>query len=210
MSLIADEARTASAESIGETQALVVPRNVVHEITSKYPNVLTLLLKFFRDRLVENLVSTSPLFAPLASDARDQIRSSFKLHEVGPGSEIISLGKVPEFLYVLLAGRVAIYLPSKDGAPRPVAILGPGEVIGEMSMISGGPAQATVKALKRVWLLAMSRELFQSRVLAHPRVREHVAELAQARQRANEAMAAPGGTAQNREQASKSRRLPIV
>jgi CRP-like cAMP-binding protein len=210
MSLIADEARTASAEAVTETQALVVPRNVVQEITSRYPNVLTLLLKFFRDRLVQNLVQTSPLFAPLASEDRDQIRSSFKLHEVGAGAEIISLGKQPEFLYVLLAGRVAVYLPGKDGAPRAVAILGPGEVLGEMSMIAGGPAQATVRALKRVWLLAMSRDIFQTRVLAHPRVREHVAELAQARKRANEAMAAPGGQSQDREHAAKSRRLPIV
>ena len=159
-------------------------------------------------------ITKTPLFAPFkGEEARTLAKGgAFKLHEANPGAEIIKQGKTPDFLYVVLAGRVAIYLATQPGRPRAVAILGPGEILGEMSMISGGPATATVKALKRVWLLAMPRDVFQTRVLTHQGVREYVRGLAEARRLANQS--APSGDSPSHPAPTgttpQSSRLPIV
>ena len=60
------------------------------------------------------------------------------------------------------------------GGERILAILGPGAVVGELSMISGAPRSASVAALRASKLCFVSRAAFESYAREHPDIYKHL------------------------------------
>lgn len=72
---------------------------------------------------------------------------------------IIREGKDPEALYFVLKGVVGIYISSLGD--KQLAILGPGEILGEMSFLENRPASASVVTLENSLLLVLPRDNLQ-------------------------------------------------
>src|SRR3954470_17220135 len=71
------------------------------------------------------------------------------------GQILFTEGEPSEHLFVVRSGRVRILARSPQGSELVLAVLGPGEVIGELSVIDEGPRSATAEALGDVDLLAV-------------------------------------------------------
>ena len=78
------------------------------------------------------------------------------------GEVLITVGQQNRTIYFLLEGHVRIHLNSLQS--EPTAILGPGESVGEMSVIDHQPASAFVVAAEPARLLAMDEEILWSLV----------------------------------------------
>jgi CRP/FNR family transcriptional regulator, cyclic AMP receptor protein len=70
---------------------------------------------------------------------------------------------------VLLSGRVKITM-SQAGREAIVAVLGPGELVGELAAIDGGPRSTTVTTLEPVDALVLSRSDFAALLERRPRI----------------------------------------
>ena len=70
---------------------------------------------------------------------------------------------------VLLSGRVKITM-SQAGREAIVAVLGPGELIGELAAIDDGPRSTTVTTLEPVDALVLSRSDFAALLERRPRI----------------------------------------
>jgi len=84
------------------------------------------------------------------------------LRSLTAGEVLITAGQQNRTVYFLLEGHVRIHLTSLQS--EPTASLGPGESVGEMSVIDHQPASAFVVAADPVRLLAMDEELLWSLV----------------------------------------------
>jgi CRP-like cAMP-binding protein len=71
-------------------------------------------------------------------------------HERAPGDAVL----------VLTAGRVKLSCVTEGGREALLGIREPGDLIGEMSALDGGPRSATATALEPVEVIAVSREAF--------------------------------------------------
>jgi CRP-like cAMP-binding protein len=92
-------------------------------------------------------------------------------------------GERSEALFVLLAGRLE--LRTEQEAERKVlGELAAGSIVGEVSLLTRQPAEATVKTLSRCWLLVMERHTFAEVLVTYPMVLEYVDQLAERRQQA--------------------------
>ncbi len=76
------------------------------------------------------------------------------------GEVLINRGEMNRTVYFLLDGHVSIHLDSLQS--KPVAILGPGESVAEMSVIDGQPTTAFVVATEATRLLAMDEDVLWS------------------------------------------------
>jgi CRP-like cAMP-binding protein len=77
----------------------------------------------------------------------------------GPGEVIFRQGDSGDEMFVVAAGRVGLSI-AVDGHERQIAVLGPGEFFGELSLLSGAPRTATATAGEATALLAISRDVF--------------------------------------------------
>ncbi len=104
----------------------------------------------------------------------------FRAHDVAPGVTLIHEGARGEGLYVLMAGRAEVW--KHDGDARVlVATLGPGEVFGEISLVEGEPATATVTGASQCTVLFLAREVFERLAQAVPEIGEYVRNLGEER-----------------------------
>ena len=63
-------------------------------------------------------------------------------------------------MMVILAGQVEVLRRDRAGVERAIARLGPGEVLGELSLLLDVPRTATVRALSELKVFAMDRQAF--------------------------------------------------
>ena len=101
--------------------------------------------------------------APVAA-RRTYRRAEVIFHQGDPGNT----------LHVLESGRVKVLVTAESGEQAVLAILGPGDCFGELSLIDGEPRSATIEAMEPVQTVALLRSDFLRLVLAHPRTVEHL------------------------------------
>jgi CRP-like cAMP-binding protein len=178
IALVARQPRSASVVAATSTDLLAIDGAVLMELASEHPQVLAVILRFLRDRLLDLLVDTSPLFSPFSGQERQALAGRFRFIEAEPGAALVEQGKRAAGLFVLLSGEVHVTL---DG--KPVSDLGPGEIFGEMSMLSQGPAVATITAAGKCYLIQLPRADFSELIMTHPQVLEYMGDIADARQK---------------------------
>lgn len=77
-------------------------------------------------------------------------------------------GDEPGSVLVLLEGRVKYVLPGPHGKEVILGFAGPGELVGEVAAIDGGPRSASVEAVDTVRALVVPRAAFERFLETHP------------------------------------------
>ena len=77
--------------------------------------------------------------------------------------------------------EVTISVASEEGGDTPVATLGPGDVVGEISLIKGQKTTAKVTASSRVGALFLPRERFDAVIGTNDEVTAYLANLSEER-----------------------------
>src|ERR1700712_2568501 len=106
------------------------------------------------------LLRRVPLFAALtpmqaASIADAIVKKRFKRAEM-----IVEQGKKSDSLYIILTGRARVMSTDSRGREVILAMLQPGDYIGEMSLIDDAPHSATVRTEIQTDVLMLGRDAF--------------------------------------------------
>ncbi len=110
---------------------------------------------------ITNILKHYPIFESLGEENLKELVSYLRLKKCQQRDVIIRQGDAGRNLYILLNGKVEVI--GDDGIR--MAVLGKGDVFGEMSLLSGESVGATIMALEPVTLLYMNGGDF-NRVLA--------------------------------------------
>jgi CRP/FNR family cyclic AMP-dependent transcriptional regulator len=84
------------------------------------------------------------------------------------GKPLMTVEQTGEVVYFILSGAVKVHLEQEDGADVTISILGPGEVIGEMSALDQTSRSASIFTLEETTLLWMDRDTFRHCLTAIP------------------------------------------
>jgi CRP-like cAMP-binding protein len=181
MALISSQPRTASVAVVGEADLLEITRDALAGIAGELAQVAAALDRFTRERLLKNLVGTSPLFRPFSRVQQLDLLRRFTSHDAAPGTVIIREGDAGRGLFVVLSGEVEVVKRDVTGTDVPVATLKGGEVFGEISLLRGTPATATVTAARQSTVLFLGRDYFERLVEAVPEIRQYFEQLTEDR-----------------------------
>lgn len=112
-----------------------------------------------------DLLRNSALLQDFTAAEADVLGAAMQLVRAGPGQVLIAEGTVDDWMMLLLAGTVDV-TKRKVGAESDgeeagdttrLAVIRPGAVIGEMSMLDGEPRYATCTALDDVEAAVLTR-----------------------------------------------------
>jgi CRP-like cAMP-binding protein len=180
MALVNGAPRGATVSVTDDSDVLVFGREALSAVARELDVVGQALERFTRDRLVQNLLATHPIFKPFDRTQRVQLAARFSAHDAPAGTVIIREGDVGRGLFLLLSGQVEV--SRNEGAQRVgLATLDSGEVFGEIALIEQGTTTATVTALRNSTVMFLSRELFDRLVQGVPELRAFFENLAQDR-----------------------------
>ena len=104
--------------------------------------------------------------------ARDLERLAALMHERSfpAGASVLTAEEPGEAVYVLLGGTVKVHTSLPDGTQVILAVLGPGEVVGEMSVSDSLGHSASVTTLEESTFLWMDRKTFLSGIEEVPAI----------------------------------------
>jgi CRP/FNR family transcriptional regulator, cyclic AMP receptor protein len=137
-----------------------------------------------------DVVRKAPLFAALDDEAAAALMESMTTSHLDRGNILFREGDQGDRLYVIGEGKIKLGLTSADGRENLLAILGPGEMFGELSLFDPGPRTATATAIAETQLLALGHEDLDSFLLGRPAVAANLlTALARRLRRANETLA---------------------
>lgn len=111
-----------------------------------------------------------PIFSELPNEYLEAISSHAITKTVPKNTIVISEGDESSSLYVILNGKVKVYLSEEKGREVILDILGPGEFFGELAMMDSGRRSASVMTMEPSQFLIISREDFRACLSGNPKV----------------------------------------
>ncbi len=149
---------------------------------------------------ITDLLRQVDIFTPLTRQQLESLSEGLVPKFFGRGEVLVKQGDEGESFYVIEQGRVEVLLASEEGGVEAsVAVLGPRDFFGEMSLLAGDRRTATVKAIEDVRIVIIDKEAFARIILEHPEVAAEMAaiyyqrtqELTETRERATEESGTP-------------------
>jgi CRP/FNR family transcriptional regulator, cyclic AMP receptor protein len=99
------------------------------------------------------------------------------------GASVLTAEQPGEAVYVVLRGSVKVHLLTSDGAEVILAVLGPGEVVGEMSLADSLGRSASVTTLEESIFVWIDRTIFRSGIEGSPVLARNLADILSRRMR---------------------------
>lgn len=137
-----------------------------------------------RDRL-----SRLPIFAGAPPAALAALAERLSTESYPKGTVLFHQGDPGDSVLVLETGAIKVSNLSPDGREVVMALLGPGEMLGELSIFDSGVRTADATAIEDTTALVLSHDVFRPFLEEHPAVAIHLLEVLAVRLReTNEAL----------------------
>jgi CRP-like cAMP-binding protein len=128
---------------------------------------------------VSRLIDGVPVLAVLPADARAALARTSRTLRYAAGECIVRHGEAATSMFLVESGTVDVQLPNGDR----VATTEAGGYFGEMSLLTGAPRSATVRAAADCVLVEISGASFRAWIQQHPATLADLASVAATRQR---------------------------
>jgi len=137
-----------------------------------------------------DVVRRAPLFKALDDEASSALQSEMSRSHMERGDVLFHEGDRGDTLYVIAEGKIKLGRTSADGRENLVAILGPGEMFGELSLFDPGPRTMTATAVAETQLMGIGHDDLSGLLAGRPEVAKVLlAALAKRLRRTNENLA---------------------
>nr|WP_314482126.1 mechanosensitive ion channel family protein [uncultured Pseudomonas sp.] len=104
------------------------------------------------------LLDEVKIFRSLSEDERDQIARSMVAQTYAAGQVVLSVDEVPDSLMIIATGVISVSVAGASG-PVEAGRMGPGEIMGEESVLADAPSQATFTPLTSTLIYRIDKSL---------------------------------------------------
>ncbi len=120
--------------------------------------------------MTDDVLRQAPLFSGLDDEVAQTLESSMAAVSLRRGDVLFNEGDDGDNLYVVTEGKIKLGRTSPDGRENLLAILGPGQMFGELSFFDPGPRSATATAVTDVELKSLGHAALSPVLETHPKV----------------------------------------
>lgn len=164
VALISGAPRVATVTAESDVVALEMSRAALAQVATRFPRVKQALSQFYRERLLANALRANPVLRALPEGDQRGLARAFRSCSFAPGATIIAEGQPVDAVHMVLRGTCAV--THQSGAAYPE--LHEGDLFGEISLLTGGAATASVTAQGPVLAVRIPAGDFRARVLSEP------------------------------------------
>lgn len=115
-----------------------------------------------------DLLKSLPLFKNLSQQELEVIAGAASEQTIPAGTVFIEQEDESNSAYLIYKGSARVFRITEDGNEVNVAIIGPGEVVGELALLDNQPRSACVEALQEVKLLMITKSEFSNILKKYP------------------------------------------
>jgi CRP-like cAMP-binding protein len=133
---------------------------------------------------VQRLLAGVPTFSCLTVEELQELACTARPITLGPMERLIVQGQRGESLFVIAEGALEVIVRRRDGRDWPIETLNTGAVVGEMSLLTGEPRAATVRAIETATVYEIGRRQYEPLLRSRPQLLDELSALVEQRLRA--------------------------
>lgn len=116
---------------------------------------------------VRGRLAATALFGGLDDATLDALAAALDLVRISGGERLFAQGDAGDAAYLVLGGRLRIER-TRGARTEMIREVGRGELVGELSLLTGAPRSAAIRAVRDSELGRMPRDRFEALLAAHP------------------------------------------
>jgi CRP-like cAMP-binding protein len=134
------------------------------------------------------LLQRVDLLEPMTDAELEELASSMRRHTFTKDEVVLREGDQGSSMFLVVEGLLSVHSDHPiDGATR-VGQAAPGEVIGEMSLLTGEPRSATALAVTEVIAYEITKEHFQQLLARRPEIADSISQIVARRRESTEGL----------------------
>jgi len=181
LSLLTGNPPTATVSALTEVELFEIRREHLNQVAKVHPGVQTALAEFVQQRMARNLMKMSPLLKQIPEVNRAALLSQFRFRALLPGDNALVEGDHSPGLFLVLAGELVVQKEDPAGGIVSLGVLREGDVAGEISLLTGLRATATVRATRKTATAFLERAAFDELLKGYPNLRTFLEKLSDRR-----------------------------
>jgi small-conductance mechanosensitive channel/CRP-like cAMP-binding protein len=130
-----------------------------------------------QQRLVALDLARVELFQTMNEEERRKLAERLRFAPFAKGEAMTRQGAEAHWLYILTKGSAEVVLSLDSGEHKRVSILRAGDYFGEMSLLTGEPRSATLRALEDAECYRLDRQAFEDILRGRPEIAQHLSEV---------------------------------
>lgn len=123
-----------------------------------------------RQPAIAAAIENAALFARLPEDQRRRLVDGSSERQYAPGETIVQEGELSSSMFLIESGRVGVSIQGAMGETRDLKVLETGAAFGEISLLTGEPRTATVRAVSETTLVEIRKESLAPILREHPQL----------------------------------------
>ncbi|CAA9404877.1 MAG: cAMP-binding proteins - catabolite gene activator and regulatory subunit of cAMP-dependent protein kinases [uncultured Propionibacteriaceae bacterium] len=116
------------------------------------------------------VLKKAPLFAGLEDEAASALSAAMGTLKLNRGQVLFHEGDAEDRLYVVVSGKIKLGRSGSAGRENLLAVLGPGQMFGELSVFDPGPRSTTATAVTACELRTLEHEELTGWLTGRPEV----------------------------------------
>lgn len=115
-----------------------------------------------------------PLFDPLSEDEIQAVAAKMQIRQLPEDSVVLKEGEQSDSLYIVLSGKVKIFLVDDHNVEITLNVLADGEYFGEVSLFDSGVRSASVVTLKDSYFGVLQKDDVLKLIAKHPEMLQSI------------------------------------
>ena len=137
-----------------------------------------------------DVLKKAPLFARLEDEAARTLSSAMGTIRLAKGEVLFREGDLEDRLYIVVSGKIKLGRSGSAGRENLLAVLGPGQMFGELSVFDPGPRSSTATAVTASEIRTLEHDELMGWLTGRPEVAQGLlAQMAARLRRANDVVA---------------------
>jgi CRP/FNR family transcriptional regulator len=116
------------------------------------------------------IIETLSIFSKLNKNEVFELSEIAIEQTLRPGEILFLEGDLPQYFYILVDGKIKAFVISSLGKEFILGFLGPGEIVGPVSIFRNKPSTGSMQALTRTKVLGFKKDEFISFIINHQKV----------------------------------------
>jgi NTE family protein len=161
--------RTSTVSAVTASTLFKIRASTLDRLFATNPSAYTQFLEAASRRLPSSYLASVPMFAGLDAEALGELDLESSWVRLAGGQTLFRQGDAPDYLYVVVRGRLEVLVEHDSGRQEMIDQLGQGACVGEMAILTGEPRTATVRAIRDSELVRLSKAELYRFLELHPR-----------------------------------------
>ncbi|HEY6064518.1 MAG TPA: mechanosensitive ion channel family protein, partial [Thermoanaerobaculia bacterium] len=123
-----------------------------------------------RRQAIESAISNVDLFALLSDEARGRVADGAHERRFAAGETVVREGDRGSSMFIVESGRLGVSVHGSVAESQKLAVLEPGSAFGEVSLLTGDPRTASVRALTEATLLEIDKKTLSPILRENPSI----------------------------------------